>query len=161
MTTPLTPEDVQTNLDTLKTQVPTIEEQIFSTCLATWNGDQMLSYSFIASIMVAPIAMRILSVGLVWDYFNQGVSDADYWKVTIRKGDNASGYADVATRATTNTGEISNGPIVARKAWTFDAAAWNDASLQPGNLLQLYFWRQGAPTDMRMPLTATVRYMPL
>lgn len=161
MTTPLSPEDVQANLDALKTQVPTLEEQMFSTCLATWNGDQYINYSFIASLMVAPMAMRVLSMSLVWDYYSQAASDASYWKLTLRKGDNADGYKDIATRATTATGQYSNGGVISRQAWTFDAAAWGNADLSKDDLLQVYFWREGTPTDMRMPLTATIRYMPL
>lgn len=161
MTTPLTPEDVQANLDALKDQIPTLEEQLFSTCLSTWNGDEYLNYDFIATIMAAPIRMRILSMSLVWDYFNLAANDTNYWRIRLKKGFNGSTYTYLAARSTQKTGAESNGDIKARVAWTFDAAAWTTVDLVPGDLLQLHCTQGGIPTQMRMPLTATVRYAAL
>jgi hypothetical protein len=161
MTTPLTPDDVQANLEVVKLQVPTLEEQMFSTCMALWNGDQYVNYDFIASIFVAPIRLKILSMALVWDYFNQSASDSNYWRIRLRSGDNSAPYKYIAARSTESTGAETNGPIAARVAWTFDAAAWGDASLEPGDLLQLHCTQGGNPSDMRFPCTATVRYAAL
>jgi hypothetical protein len=161
MTTPLTPEDVQANLDTFKEAVPTFEEQIFSTCMATWNGDALVDYDHVITVMVAPISLRVLSVALVWDYFSITASDTNYWRARIRAGDATKPYKYIAARSTQKTGAETNGDIVARKAWTFDAAAWTDVDLVPGDLLQLHMTQGGVPAQLRYPMTATVRYAAL
>lgn len=161
MTTPLTPEDVQANLDAFKEMVPTHEEQIFSTVVATWNADQYVDYDHIQTLMIAPISLRVLSLALSWDYFNLPVSDTNYWRFRLRAGDATKSYKYIAARATTKTGAETNGDIVARKAWTFDAAAWTDVDLAPGDLLQLHNTQGGTPAKIRFPMTATIRYAAL
>lgn len=161
MTTPLSPDDVQANLDQLKTEIPTLEEQMFSTCLATWNGDQYVNYDFIATLLIAPIRMRLLSLAMAWDYYNLPVSDTNYWRLRARIGDNSGTYKYVAARSTQKTGAETNGGITARVAWTFDAAAWGNADMEPGDLLQLHCTQGGTPAQMRFPATITARYAAL
>jgi hypothetical protein len=160
MTTP-TLEELAADLATLKTQVPIHEELLFSTILPCWNNavDKLTNANAI-SLLVAPIPLRVLSCALSFEYWSLAASDSAYWTMTLSRG-NTSGYTDIAARSTQNTGANANGGITARKAWTFDAAAWGDAELAAGDLLRLTVAPTGTVAAWDMPVTATIRYRPL
>lgn len=152
-------QTAQAGLDALKQLVPTQEEMLFSTELASWNGTWDPTGAFLASIMVAPFDMDILSVGLVFDYFNLAASNSAYWQATIRFGNDA-GNTTVATRSSESTGADSNGAIVARRPWTFDGATWSSRRLKAGQCLQIGFSPAGSPAALNLPAAVTVRYAP-
>jgi hypothetical protein len=161
MTTP-TLEELAADLEAVKASVPTLEELNFSFTLPCWNGGvDRLSTANAITMYVAPMPSRILSVALSWEYWNLPANETAYWKFELNKGTGPAGFATFATRTTQSTGANANGSIVARKAWTFDAAAWGNADLNTGDLLRLTVSPVGTVNDLDLPLTATVRYRAL
>lgn len=156
-------DEVAADLATFKTQVPTLEEQLWSTVVPCWNnGADKLTSATAMTLLVAPIPLRVLSVALSFEYWNLAAHDSSYWRMTLGKGNAVAGYSDIAVKSTQNTGANANGAIVARKAWTFDSAAWASADMQAGDLLRLTVAPLGNPaSDFDMPFTATIRYRPL
>lgn len=155
-------DELAAELAALKEQVPSLEELQFSTVVPCWNnGVDKFASATAMTLLVAPIPLKVLSVALSFEYWSLAANDSAYWKMTLNKGSGTS-FADVATRTTQNTGANANGPIVARKAWTFDAAAWGDAELAAGDLLRMTASPVGSPAaDFDLPYTATIRYRPL
>lgn len=156
----MTPEDVQAELALTKTQTPTLEELLFTQSLQRFNGADSITGSPAWTFFVAPIKCKILSVALMWEYLNIPVSDTSYWRLTLQKGEAVGGWTDVAARSTQNTGANANGGIVARKAWTFDAAAWGDGVLLPGQGMRIAFSPTGSPPALTFPVCLTGRYSP-
>lgn len=160
-----TADEVQADLDLFMTQVPTLEDQLFVSqiCCYTYSAPARdITGPAWLTLATAPIPMRILSVTLSFEYWNLAASDTNYWRaeLAVRVLSGASNI--FATRTTQSTGANANGPIVARKAWTFDAAAWGPADLLAGESLMLRPSPTGSPaSDWRLPMTATVRYRPL
>ena len=157
-----TVDEVAADLAEFKTQVPTLEEQLFSLLVPCWNnGADKLTNANAMTFLVAPFPLRVLSIALSWDYWSLPANDSNYWSLTARRGSNPSGWVVVATRTTQSTGGNANGGVTARKAWSFDAAAWASADLLAGDLLRVDFTPVGAVADLDMPFTVTVRYRPL
>lgn len=155
-------EELEARLAVVETSTPTLEEQLFSMLVPCWNGLQdKISTANAMTFLAAPIPLRVLSIALSWEYWNLAASDANFWTMTARKGSNVTTWADIAKRSTQNTGANAGGPVVARKAWTFDAAAWGDADLATGDLLRIDFAPTGSVAALDMPFTATIRYRPL
>lgn len=151
-----------TTVDELAAQTPSLEELLTSTLVPCWNGPiDRLSTANAMTLLVAPIPLRILSVAISWEYWNLAASDTAYWSANLNKGTGPTGFASIATRTTQNTGANANGPVVARKPWTFDAAAWGNADLAAGELLRVTFSPAGTVNDLDMPFTVTTRYRPL
>lgn len=160
-----TADEVQADLDAFKTQVPTLEDQIFVSqicCYTFTTPTRDITGATWLTLATAPIPMRILSVTLSFEYWNLAASDSNHWRAELACRV-LSGASNVfATRTTQNTGANANGPIVARRAWTFDAAAWSAADLLAGESLMLRPTPVGNPvSDWRLPMTATIRYRPL
>lgn len=159
-----TTDELAADLEAVKTSTPTLEEQMFSTLVTTWNNAQdKLTTANAMTFLVAPIPLRVLSIGLSFEYLNLPASDTAYWTMTAKRGSNATAWTDVAKRSTQNTGANANGGITARKAWTFDAAAWADASLAAGDLLRIDFapTPTGSVAALDLPFTCTIRYRAL
>ena len=152
-----------TTVDELAEQVPSLEDLLFSAVVPCWNnGADKITAATAMTLLVAPIPVRILSVSLSFEYWSLAAWDVAYWKMELNHGDAIAGYTTFATRTTQITGANANGGIVARKAWTFDAAAWGSADLAAGELLRMTVTPVGSPaSDFDMPFTATVRYRPL
>lgn len=159
----MTLEELAADVTALREQVPTLEDLLLSTVVPCWNnGLDKVSGATAFTLLVAPIPMRILSVALSFEYWSLPASDTNYWSVELNRGDAIKGYTAIATRTTQTTGANANGAITARKAWTFDAAAWASADLAAGDLLRMTAAPGGSPaSDFDMPFTATIRYRPL
>lgn len=155
-------EEVAADLETVKGSTPTLEDLLFSMVVPCWNNaaDKLTSANAM-TFLVAPIKVRVLSIALSWEYWSLGASDTAYWTMTAKKGNNAAGWATLATRSTQNTGGVANGGIAARTAWTFDAAAMGDADLNVGDLLRVDFAPTGSVAALDLPFTATIRYRAL
>lgn len=150
-------------IDELAACTPTLEELIFSTVIPCWNnGADKIGSATAMTLLVAPIPLRVLSCALSFEYWSLAASDTRYWTAELNAGTGPLGFRSVATRSTRNTGATANGGVTARKAWTFDAAAWGPADLGAGELLRLTATPVGDPvTDWDLPMTATLRYRPL
>lgn len=174
----MTPEDVQANVDALaaqvstiaadlattKSQIPTLEELIFEASLARFNGADQITGSPAWSFFYAPIKCRVLSVACFWEYLTIGGSDTNYWRLTLQKGSDVAGWVDVAQRSTQNNGAIANGGINNREPWTFDSAAWSDATLQAGQAMRVAFspiGNIGTTNPITFPLLLSGRYTPV
>lgn len=155
-------DEVAADLEAVKGATPTVEELLFSTVVPCWNNaaDKLTSANAM-TLLVAPIPLRVLSIALSWEYWNIAASDTTFWTLTAKKGSNATAWDVVATRSTQNTGANANGAVTARKAWTFDAAAWGDADLAAADLLRIDFAPTGSVAALDLPFTCTIRYRPL
>lgn len=148
----------------LKTKTPTLEEMVFEQCLPRFNGSDQITGTPAWSFFVAPIKCRVLSVAFFWEYLNVGGGNANYWRLTLQKGNDLVGWADVAQRSTQTTGAIANGGIDNRVAWTFDAATWSDATLLPGHAMRVSFAPFGniaTTAPITFPVTVAGRYTPV
>lgn len=171
------PEDVQAALDAqtaaiaaltaeladLKTKVPTLEELPFQQSLQRFDGKDQITGNWAWTFFVAPIKCKVLSVALLPEYQSIGGSDSNYWRFTLQKGAGTS-WVDVAQRSTQNTGPIAGGSIQQRKPWTFDAAAWGDATLQAGQAMRIAFAPFGniaTTAPVEFPLALAGRYAPV
>lgn len=157
----MTLEELEAVVSQLQETTPTLEELIFSVGIQSWNGLTDLSGNTRMTLMVAPVALRVLSVDLSFEYWSLPSSNTDYWSVTLEKGTSPGGFPDIATRNTKNSGADANGPINDRESWNFDAANWAGADLSKGQLLCLNWTKTGAPDAIHLPMIATVRYRPL
>lgn len=148
----------------LQESVPTLEEQWFTTAVQAWvDGAGALTRSpgnHRCTIMVAPVACRILSVDLSFEYWTLAGSDANYWTGTVEKGSDGT-FPDIVTKTTQLTGADANGGITARTAWSFDSGNWSNADLSKGQLLAINWAKTGTPAAFLYPMIATVRYRPL
>jgi hypothetical protein len=155
-------DEVAADLEAVKGATPTAEELLFSTLVPCWNGPlDKLTGANAMTFLVAPIQLRVLSIAFSFEYWSLPPSDTNFWTMTAKKGSNTTTWDVVATRSTQNTGANANGGVTARKAWTFDAAAWGDADLAAGDLLRVDFAPTGSPAALDMPFTCTIRYRPL
>jgi hypothetical protein len=158
-------DEVDADLQTFKTQVPTLEEQIAIFSAQAWKQGSSLSLSMSGSfrmcMLTAPIPLRVLSVALCWEYWSLAASDTTYWTGAAQIGTGPGGFTTVAQRSTSNTAGTANGPIVARQAWTFDGAAWTANTLDAGDQLAILWSLTGSPAAFQFPLTATIRYAAL
>lgn len=156
-----TVDELAARIAVLQKQVPTLEELVCTVGIQSWRGAAEIKGATRMTLLVAPVPMRILSVAASWEYWNLPVSDTVYWTGVLEKGDGPGGFPDIATRSTRSTGPTANGGVVARKAWTWDAAAWANADLATGQLLTIDWKPTGNPAAMALPMTLTVRYRPL
>jgi hypothetical protein len=154
---------------TLETSTPTLEEQLFSTVITTWNGSTTFTSGPRMTLMAAPFPLRVLGVDLSIEYSSLGSgqpaivgSNTNYWRLTLERGLPTGAFPDMASKTTQLTGAEAGGEILTRKAWSFDSANWNgDRDLDKGDLLCLLWADTGNPTTVRLPMTATVRYAAL
>jgi len=148
-----TTDELATELDTLKTQVPTIEELFFSQTHISWassstsgstpNSGISGSTRFTLAAFNKPV--RVLGMAVSFDYWNMAGSDTNYWTCSLERGNDAIGFPDMAIRSTRLTGTDANGGITRRTPWTFDAAAWNtNADIAAGEILLHVFGVCGA-----------------
>jgi len=148
----------------LQETTPTLEEQWFAIGVQGWvdsAGNITRSVGgHRTTIMVAPVACRILSVVSSFEYFACPASDTDYWSIGLEKGSGTS-FPNITTKSTQVTGANANGGIVGRTAWSFDSGNWGNADLAQGQLLALNFTRTGSAPNILYPATHTVRYRPL
>jgi hypothetical protein len=157
-----TVDELAADLESFKQTVPTLEEQLFSVVIPGWNnGADRLASANAMTLLVAPIPLRVLSVGVSWDYWNLPASDTKYWEGKLDKGSASTSWTEIARKTTQNTGAYAGGAVTARAAWTFDSANWGNADLLSGQLLRLVWTPYGTPSDLDMPFTVTVRYRAL
>lgn len=153
-------DEVDADLQTLKTQVPTLEGLTQSVAFQTWTVGsaivRTMTSSFRQCLFIAPVPCRVLSVAFAFEYFSIDASDTSYWQAGLEIGPSAT-WPDLALRTTQNTGPNANGPIAARTAWTFDAAAWQPSDLAAGQILACTWSPVGSPAALRFPMLATLR----
>jgi hypothetical protein len=153
---------LQAEIDTLKTQVPTLEDLFFPVSITSWKGSDdkpicLVPWSFRSTLLPAPINVSVLSVALSFDYFMLGASDSVYWQAALEVGSGSS-WTPVATRTTQSTGPNANGGITARTPWTFDSATGpTPIAVQQGQLLAITWTPVGGPAALKLPMTVTIR----
>jgi hypothetical protein len=151
----------------IETSTPTNEELMFSTTIPEWNGLTVFSSGPRMTLFCAPGPVRILGVDLSIEYstISGGVaitsSNTNYWRLVLERGLPAGSFPDMTAKTTQISGAEAGGAIYTRKTWSFDSANWNsDRDLDKGDLLCLTWQKFGDPTDVRLPMTVTVRYAP-
>lgn len=160
-----TADDVNADLQAFKSLVPSLEDLATTVMVDAWPdangvpGTKMVS-GYAATLMVAPIPLKILSVAVSFEYWSFAASDTAYWRGAIRKGSGIPGFTDLAVRTTQNTGGDANGGVTARTAWTWDAAPWADLTLAAGELLVATWSPYGGAGIQKLPATYTIRYRP-
>lgn len=159
----MTNEELEADLNLLRTQVPTLEEQLFSVVVPCWNNtSDKISGATAMTLLIAPIPLRILSAVCSWDYWNLPAHEANYWKADLNRGTGPDGFTSIAIKTTQTTGALAGGAVTARKAWPLDSANWGGADLAAGDLLRLTASPIGSPaSDWDLPMTVTIRYRPL
>lgn len=156
-----TTDELAAQIAALQESVPTLEELLFSDTIVSWNGSTTLTGSTRFTLLVAPIPLRILSVGISSEYQTLAASDTAYWTCALEHGTNAGGFPDLAVRSTQNTGATANGGIASRTPWTFDAATWVSQDIAAGELLTVNWIPTGSVAALQFPQTYTIRYRPI
>jgi hypothetical protein len=169
MTTPTpTLDSVNADLQGFKTQVPSLEGLLTTVPITSWNGpgaapSSVCHWSYTTPLLSADVPLTVLSVSAVFNAWSLPVSDTAYWTAALEVGSNLAGWTVVAARSTQNTGANTNGPILARTPWTFNAATGGPWQVPQGQLLAIN-WSPvpenapSSPPDMRLPLLYTIRY---
>lgn len=146
------------DLETYRTQTPSLEELICTMTIPAWNGASELGASTVMSLMVAPFTLRILSFAISFDYAHIDTDDTDYWEFTLRTYPVGGGRSTtLATRTTQPTGANGGGAITQRSGWWFTNL---DVRLDAGELLALGTAVEGAAGPISLPITCTLRYAP-
>jgi hypothetical protein len=160
--TELTLASLQAEIDTLKTQVPTLEDLFFSVPIESWKGSDdkpicLIPWSFRATLLVAPINVNVLSAALSFDYWTLPASSTTYWQAALEVGSGTS-WTQVATKTTQPTDANANTGITARTPWTFDSATGpTPIAVQQGQLLAITWTPVGGPAALKLPMTVTIR----
>ncbi len=158
----MTLEELEAAFLAAQAATPTLEELLFSDTIVSWNGSTTLTGSTRFTLLVAPIPLRILSVGISSEYQTLAASDTAYWTCALEHGTNAGGgFPDLAVRSTQSTGTNANGGIASRVPWTFDAATWVSQDVAAGELLTVNWYPTGSVAALQFPQTYTVRYRPI
>ena len=145
----------------IETSTPTLEDQMFSLVIDGWSGGTTLTTPQRMTLFVAPIPVQIKSVDVSFDYGNVAASNTNYWRAVLEKSEVSGAFPDITAKTTQTTGAEANGPIVARRCWSFDSANWGDADIAKGQLLTLYWQKTGTPPGLTLPMAVTVRYAAL
>lgn len=145
-------------------QTPTLEELVSDTVIDTQPVNNVpvttVGINILRTIRVAPIPMRVLSVGLAWEYWALPANDVDYWEMQVVRVDAAGVLQTIGTRTTQAIGANANQGITSRKAWTFNALTLSATVIGAGEIVAVYALRRGAPPNMLLPLTVTMRAVP-
>jgi hypothetical protein len=157
----VTTDELAAQLAELRRQTPTLEELLVTASFQSWKGATDLTKPVRFTLLVAPIPVRILSVAVSFEYWTIAASETSYWTGVLEQGDGQAGFPDIAARSTRSTGANANGGITARKAWTWDAAAWSGADLAAGELLTVTWTPTGTPAALSLPALYTIRYRAL
>lgn len=151
----------------IDSSTPTLEEQWFSLNIPYWNSATTFGSGPRMTLMAAPLPCRIQGVDIVMEYSSIAgaaavpASNTNYWRLVLERGLPSGSFPDMAAKTTEITGDEAGGTIYTRKTWSFDSANWNDdRDLDKGDLLCLLWQATGNPTDIRLPMTVTVRFSP-
>lgn len=161
--------EAESELSALQLSTPTLEEQLFSTVITSWNGATTFTSGPRMTLLAAPFPMRILGCDISIEYTTLGSgqpaivgSNTNYWRLTLERGLPSGSFPDMVSKTTQLTGAEAGGAISTRKCWSFDSGNWNgDRDLAKGDLLSLLWADTGTPTPVRLPMVATVRYAAL
>lgn len=160
----ITLDSVNADLQTFKTQVPSLEGLLFSMTIPAWEPlagtpGSVEHYAYRTTLLIGVVPLTILSVGLSFEAWTLAASSTAYWQADLQVGTGPAGWTTVATRTTQSTGANANGGVTARSPWTFDAATSSGPiSVAQGQLLAITWTPVGSPPDMDLPVTYTVRY---
>lgn len=157
----ITTNELAAQLAALRQQTPTLEELLVTTAFQSWKGATEVTVPTRFTLLVAPIPVRILSVAVSFEYWTLASSETSYWTGVLEHGDGPAGFPNIAARSTRGTGADANSGITARKAWTWDAAAWAGADLAAGELLTVTWSPTGEPAPLHLPALYTIRYRAL
>ena len=164
MTTP-TIDSVNADLQTLKTQVPSLEDMtplsVRIECLdSAGSATTRTTGSYATTVLVAPYPLKVLSMAISFDNWSLTSSDTAYWDCQIKRWSAGVGTL-LAERTTQSTGALANGGITPRVAWTFDSAPWVDTTFAAGELLLVRWAPTGSPALQQLPSTYTFRVWPV
>lgn len=157
-------EELESELIQVKQTTPILEELCFSFGIQSWvDGNGAVTRSPLnhrATIFIAPMACRILSASVSFEYWTCAANDTNFWEFSLEKGSGVS-FPNIAYKTTQITGTNANGGILPRTAWTMDSANWGNADMAKGQLLAVNLARVGTPPTIAYPAAWTVRYRPL
>lgn len=145
------------DLGVTRTQVPTFEE-LPPTSI---RFDKTITGALRLNLLAANRPLCVLGAALGFDYYDLAASDSSYWTFILEHGNDVSGFPDIATRSTQNTGSNANGPIQQRTPWVFDAAAWFNPVVAAGEVLTLNCFPTGGPSSLDFRGVVTVWTRPL
>lgn len=152
----------------VESSTPTLEETWLSLNISSWNGATTFGAGPRMTLMTAPVKCRILGFDLVLEYSTitgaaaVPASNTNYWRLVLERGKADGSFPDMAAKTTTVTGAETGGTIYTRRPFSFDSANWNsDRDLSKGDTLCLLWSAVGNPTDIRLPMTVTIRYAAL
>lgn len=156
---------LQTQVNGLGNQVPTLEELLFVRPIDSFIVSNALAVSTSAqwfkALLTAAIPVTVQAISIVWDNFTQAGDASNYWTADLRKFDvSANVFTTIATISTQSGTANYAGPIVHDVEWNFDSAVFSDRALAKGDKLQIRFTPTGSPAAMVAPLLVVVRYAP-
>ena len=154
---------IGTDLTSVKDRAASIEE--LTDTVSFWvAGDAGLTevdYSVNFTGFVAPFPLRILSIDLVFERFTIAANATNYIALLCRRasGGGSGGYSNFASKTTqSGTGE----GITARKTWSMAGGTWTPQYqiFAKGDAVNFAF-SIGGVASIKLPVQATIRYMPL
>lgn len=147
----------------LQQTTPSIEELCATGHIAVGiNGTTPVTefdWSANFSTFIAPFPLRILSVDLMFDRWALAANNTNYATIILRRV-RAGSFTNIATKTTQATGGEA---IAMRTAWGYAGATWDTAArdFQAGDAVNFAFSFTGTGVKAVLPMSATVRYMPL
>lgn len=158
--THVTADQVDSDLQTFKTQVPTNEDLIltyshhFDAKYAASNG------GFTRVAFVAPFDMTIKSVNCSGSHGNVPADDVNYWEVRVVHVVDGIGTT-MAQMTTQATGAEANGPMDNYQDWNFDGATWDHRDVAAGDIVRINHSPVGNPQEFPAEWVMTFRYQRL
>ena len=108
---------------------------------------------------IAPFPLTITSISLVlWSGSTVAANDTNYWTVNGRRVDAGGSQVTIGSKTTQVTGGAA---FPYRTAWTFNTAAFTNANLVAGQMVDFAFLPTGAPASIGGPVVATIGYRPI
>lgn len=154
---------VQAAVTALAGTAATVDELIFSMRIdCNYSGTTAtveLTTTTSSTLMVAPFALEIVDVTLSFERYNLAADNTNYARGWIQKV--SSGTTTQMTTTKTTQATAPGEAIVARRPWSLTGAGVTGNPLAAGDLLQLTLGVTGAPANIQLPVTVTVKYRPL
>ncbi|GAA0199438.1 pyocin knob domain-containing protein [Glutamicibacter creatinolyticus] len=150
-------------ISALQTTVPSLEELVATGHIAVAvNGTTPVTefdWSANFTTFIAPFPLRVLSVDLMFDRWTLAANNTSYATIILRRA-RAGSFANIATKTTQATG---GQPVAPRTAWGFAGSTWDTGArdMQAGDAVNLAFSFTGTGVKAVLPMSATIRYMPL
>ena len=154
------------DLAALQAQSASVEDLFVAVTIQTHGSAWSNTTDLSAPLLHAPFPLAVTSVALTsWTGAVVNLSDTSYWRAVVRKANvNNTLTTDIAYKSTrvTAAAPYPAGQVwTPRTAWTFNSAAFANATLAAGEVLYLATLPIGTPTALGVPFLATVGYRPL